>query len=67
MTERAKRIVSNIDGNQSLNHIISNTLRAVAKDFPEFRTAEKPNDWEKGYHCVIETLHDIAYEIENLQ
>lgn len=42
-------------------------IRAIVKDFPAFRTAEKPNEWEKGYHCVIETLWQIATEFDLLE
>ena len=35
-------------------------IRAIVKDFPPFRTAAKPNEWEQGYHCVIDTLWHIA-------
>jgi len=41
-------------------------IRAIVKDFPAFRTAEKPNEWEKGYHCVIDTLWQIATEFDLL-
>jgi hypothetical protein len=69
MTERAQRIMSAYDDkwvHLDKKYVVAHVIRAVARDFPQFRTAEKPNDWEKGYHTVIETLHDIANEIERL-
>ena len=42
-------------------------IRSIVKDFPAFRTAEKPNEWERGYHCVIDTLWHIANEFAGLE
>lgn len=62
MTERAKRIIKQCNVNDV--HLIASIIRTVADDFPPFRTAEKPNEWEKGYHTVLNTLYDIAGEID---
>lgn len=72
--ERASRISYQVSvdescsdfGWESQEHLYASLLRAVVKDFPPFRTAEKPNEWEKGYHTVLETLLDIAFELETL-
>jgi hypothetical protein len=63
MKERAERILKECNNDK---HVVAHIIRTVARDFPPFRTAEKPNEWEKGYHTVLETLHDIANEIESL-
>lgn len=66
--ERARRIVEQINPQSytTTEHLIAAVLRETARDFPAFRTAEQPNDWEKGYHTVIATLHDIANEMDVL-
>lgn len=67
--ERAERIMKAFHDNihdKRLEDAISQFIRCLANDFPQFRTAERPNEWEKGYHTVIETLHDIANEISGL-
>lgn len=63
MKYRAERILKecNIE-----KHVVVHIIRTVANDFPPFRTAEKPNEWERGYHTVLSTLHDIVDEIESL-
>ncbi len=69
--ERVRRIHRSFkdkesDGHYTIKRLYAEVLRATAKDFPQFRTAATPNEWEKGYHTVIETLHDIAHEFEEL-
>lgn len=67
MTNRAERIVACAMAENLSKHpekFLATALRAIVLDFPEFRTAASPNDWEKGYHCVLDTLWDIATEIE---
>ena len=68
MTDRAHRILNEINPSSYTNteQLIAAALREVARDFPAFRTAAKSNDWERGYHCVIDTLHDIADEMDAL-
>lgn len=69
MSERAERILKAYDDKWvhiDKKHVVAHIIRTVANDFPPFRTAEKPNEWEKGYHTVLSTLHDIADEIESL-
>lgn len=62
-TERPQRILNSEWADGSTGGLI----RAVVKDFPAFRTASTPNEWEKGYHCVIETLWQIATEFDLLE
>lgn len=66
MTDRAHRILHEINPSSytSTEHLIAAVLRETARDFPAFRTAAKPNEWERGYHCVLDTLHDIANEMD---
>ncbi len=69
--ERARRIYNTFKDKEYNNHytvkrLYAEVLRATAKDFPKFNTAERPNDWENGYHTVINTLHEIAHEFEEL-
>lgn len=45
---------------------IAKLYQILIEDFPKFRTAEKPNEWEKGYHCVLDTIHTIALELHCL-
>lgn len=68
MTDRAHRILQEINPSSytSTEHLIAAVLRETARDFPAFRTAAKPNEWERGYHCVLDTLHDIADEMDAL-
>ena len=54
------------DNHYTIKRLYAEMLRATAKDFPQFRTAATPNQWEQGYHQVLDTLHDIAYEFEQL-
>ena len=71
--ERSKRIMQYFEEHLKsakygdYKKTVSNFIRSLADDFPAFRTAAKPNEWEKGYHCVIETLHDIANQIDLLE
>ena len=64
--ERVERISSkiNLKSYETKQELIAAILRETAKDFPAFRTAAKPNDWEQGYHCVLETIGDIAREMD---
>lgn len=72
--DRVKRISARVSLEESgtawgwitNEHMYAAMLRAVVQDFPQFRTAAKPNDWEKGYHTVLETLWDIANELDDL-
>ncbi len=69
--ERVQRIHQSFkhkesDGHYTIKRLYAQLLRATAKDFPQFRTAANPNEWEQGYHQVLDTLHDIAYEFEQL-
>jgi len=68
MTQRAQRIMNAYDEkwvHLDKKYVVAHILRTVANDFPQFRTAEKPNQWERGYHSVLDTLHKIADEIDN--
>ena len=64
--ERVERISGKINPSsyQTRQELIAAVLRETARDFPKFRTAATPNEWERGYHTVIETLHDIANEMD---
>ena len=61
--ERPKRILES----QYNDDTPGGLIRAIVKDFPPFRTASKPNEWEQGYHCVIDTLWHIANEFDQLE
>jgi hypothetical protein len=61
MAAKSKRMI----GWATDANMYADVIRMVANDFPPFRTAEKPNEWENGYHCVLETLHEIADELDS--
>lgn len=65
-TDRVLRILEQINPSSYITteHLIAAVLREIVRDFPEFRTAAKPNDWELGYHCALDTLCDIADEMD---
>jgi len=64
--ERVERISQQINTSSycTKQELIAAILRETARDFPAFRTAAKPNEWERGYHCVLTTLNDIANEMD---
>jgi hypothetical protein len=64
--ERVERISDKINPKlyETKQELIAAILLETANDFPKFRTAAKPNEWEQGYHCVLETMHDISNEMK---
>jgi len=64
--ERVERISDRVNfrSYETKQELIAAILRETTKDFPSFRTAAKPNEWEQGYHCVLETMNDIAREMD---
>ena len=64
--ERVERICRQINPSSFVTkqELIAAVLRETVRDFPQFRTAETPNEWEKGYHTMIRTIHDIANEMD---